>query len=123
MNDNEVILKVLAEGGSVTLHGRRCGSAWQFSLYLLDQTPLLIDDPMIANRSEIVESWEEALVLLDRYPWHRLHPRTVHPEFRERIWREIQSRYAAGGGRVDRLLRWKEECFGLPRDSLFGTKP
>jgi hypothetical protein len=32
----------------------------------------------------VVNSWEAALRLIDRYPWHRLYPLTVHPEFCER---------------------------------------
>ena len=30
-------------------------------------------------------SWQEALRLLDRYPWARPYPVAVHPEFVERV--------------------------------------
>ena len=43
---------------------------------------------------EWVDGWEAALGLLDRYPWARLHPVEVHPEFRERMRVAVEERLA-----------------------------
>ena len=33
--------------------------------------------------SPLVENWDEALLMLDRYPWVSLSPIRVHPTFRK----------------------------------------
>jgi len=43
---------------------------------------------------ERVDSWEEGLRLMNRYPWVRLYPVTVHPEFVERVRVEVEERLA-----------------------------
>jgi hypothetical protein len=37
-----------------------------------------------------VDGWEAGLALMDRYPWVRLHPVYVHPEFVERVKTAIE---------------------------------
>ena len=56
-----------------------------------------------------VESWEEALRLLDQYPWVRLHPMAVHTEFVERVSAAVAERLAGHGGRQMERTRakWK----------------
>src|SRR6266581_3169696 len=65
MGDWEVILQLGAEGGSVTLYGMETERGWLFY--------------------PVVNSWEAAVALLDRYPWQRLCPLMIHPEFSERV--------------------------------------
>ena len=76
MNKSEVILEVGAEGGAITLYGVRDLDGWRYSTSVLDQTPSLLpdefDEPEIRKDSEVVNSWEAALRLIDRYPWHSL---------------------------------------------------
>jgi len=55
----------------------------------------------------MVEAWDDALRLVDRYPWHLLYPLEVHPEFRERVWFEVERRCS---DRRHRLERWREVC-------------
>ena len=40
---------------------------------------------------------ETALALLDQYPWHRLIPLHVHPDFRLAVWVAVKERYCRGG--------------------------
>lgn len=106
----EVILSVAAEGGGITLYGVRAARGWAFERRVSDQTPTLLDEPTIQHDSGIVHSWDAALELLDRYPWHRLSPRAVHPEFRSQLWREIERRDRAGLVPERRLDDWRRLC-------------
>lgn len=105
----EVILKVGAEGGSITLYGVRTESGWRFKRDVIDQTPCVLDEAGIRHDSQFTSSWAEALSLLDRYPWHRLYPIRVHPEFRQSVWSVVRTRYARDGSDHD-LERWRERC-------------
>lgn len=97
-----VILKVGAAGGSVTLVGRKAGATtWQFARITVDQSEDLLGEadgkvpgPPAPTALEWVASWEEALQLMDRYPWARLHPLAVHPEFAERVRVAMEKRLA-----------------------------
>jgi hypothetical protein len=103
----EVVLEVGAEGGSITLYGLRTNQGWVFSRKVIDQTPELIDEQSIATNSECVGPWEAALGLLDRYPWPRLYPISVHPEFRDRVWSAVQDKL---DGDEEALRRWRAIC-------------
>ena len=97
-----VILKVGAAGGSVTLVGRKAGATtWQFARITVDHSGDMLGEevskapgPPQRTSLEWVASWEEALRLLDRYPWARLHPVAVHPEFVERVRAAVEERLA-----------------------------
>src|SRR3990172_4575580 len=110
MEQSEIIFKVGAAGGSVTLYGVRANHGWLFSRQVIDQTPELIDEPAIRHKSEVTVSWQAALELMDRYHWHRLSPREVHSEFRELVWAAVISRYEIGDGdskNHHNLSEWK----------------
>lgn len=109
MKQSEVIFKVAAAGGSVALYGVRIDDGWLFSRQVIDQTPGLIDEPWAQHKSEVVNSWQAALELMDRYHWHRLSPREVHSEFRELVWAAVVSRYELPIDHQD-LSEWKSLC-------------
>ena len=81
--DREVIVKIGAEGGSITLFGVRRPPGWLYSRSVDE----FIDEEVGGSQhdSNVVDSWKAALGLLDLYPWHRLSLQHVHPEFRRRI--------------------------------------
>lgn len=106
----ELILRVGADGGDISLSGIETGAGWVFCRQVSDQTPMLIDEPCIEHESEVARSWEAAIRLMDRYPWHRLSPRFVHPEFRERVWDEITRRASEGLVPSWRMDDWQERC-------------
>lgn len=94
--ETETILEVLAEGGSLKIQGRRHrAGVWEFAVATNEAALLdLLDgvdgeDPVrssdVHGATEWVASWEHALSLFDRYPWHRLHPRRIHPDFAPRL--------------------------------------
>jgi hypothetical protein len=96
---DEVILEIGAELGSSTLLGTRTAHGWRFRSRTIDQSAWLLSDDddfegLSYRLSDWVDSWEEALALLDKYPWHRLHPLVVHPEFAQRLWTVVQEKFA-----------------------------
>ncbi|MFP5210053.1 MAG: hypothetical protein ACLGRW_12270 [Acidobacteriota bacterium] len=100
--DTEVILRVGAEGGDVTLVGRQGEGGWRFSLHVDDCSGEFLDEedaaglPRGIQASPWVHSWPAAVALLDRYPWTQLSPQAVHPEFREQVGQEVSRRISGG---------------------------
>lgn len=106
-NKSEVILKLGAEGGSITLFGiKNAEDEWEFTfetnqVVLFD---LLLEEGRIGMGSPIsrfppVIAWSEALEFLNsRYEyWYKLWPITVHPEFKDRILVEARNRAGEKG--------------------------
>ena len=103
-----VILKVAAAGGSVTLVGRKTGATTcQFARITVDvdiasefryrdEVNGEAPGPPTLTSPEWVASWEEGLQLMDRYPWARLHPVAVHPDFVDRVRAAVEERLAGG---------------------------
>jgi hypothetical protein len=106
----QTIVKVGAEGGSVTLYGQPSAQGWLFSRTVNDQTPLMLDQSEIRHSSSTVADWAEALILLDKYPWASLVPIKVHPGFAEQILAAVSQRIEESGTPTSRLKRWKHVC-------------
>jgi hypothetical protein len=102
-NKSEVIIELGAEGGSIILYGLETERGWTFRT----ETQELIEEERIESKSPVVNTWEAALQLLDKYPWPKLCPISIHPQFRSRIWRAMQERMTSE--------RWREIC----RNKLF----
>lgn len=107
----EIILEVGAEGGMLTLFGTKdATNAWKFWTET-DETPTyeLLDEEdrdslgSHVHKSEFATTLSEGLALLDKYPWFRLFPLQVHPEFGDAILFEVQKR----GTPADEA-RWNE---------------
>lgn len=91
----EIIVEVGADGGSIALWGRNLqANSWEFwirtdetSAYdLLDvEDQQQLRSPV--STSTAVTSFSEGIFLLDNYPWIRLTPVRVHPEFRGNLLR------------------------------------
>src|SRR5437667_9925800 len=110
MGDWEVILQLGAEGGSVTLYGMETERGWLFYRDVSDWSPELIGEDRLQHKSPVVNSWEAAVALLDRYPWQRLHPLMVHPEFSDRIWTAARDRLKTDGTSGLYVDRWRNIC-------------
>jgi hypothetical protein len=105
--NRETILEVGAEGGSITLlrensedgNGRYRGSTNEtfFDDDDLDGEVLPQSEPQYAD------SFHAAVVLLDRYPWHRLHPLKVHSDYYAQVLKEVVKR-----GGLSEETRWRE---------------
>jgi hypothetical protein len=112
----EIIMEIAAEGGAISLFGcKDSKGAWRFSRDVNDQTPMLLTEedgggPAISHSSHWVHTWPEAVALLDRYPWAMLSGRKVHPEFRERVWAEVNQRLQANPYSDRARERWARAC-------------
>lgn len=83
----EVVLRLGAEGGSLTRWGSRERDQWLFHFEARD-----VFGPSARPR-EVAETWEDAVALLDSRPhWVRLAPLTVHAEFRALVFAAWRAR-------------------------------
>jgi hypothetical protein len=123
MDKVEIILGIAAEGGSITLYGQKDYKGnWIFCRGVADHTPTFLSDDNgkgenISHSSAHVKTWEEAIALLDKYPWAMLSGIEVHSEFRDRIWSAVLKRLEdKNGERIKRTkARWAVLC-GLDLD-------
>jgi hypothetical protein len=98
----------------LTIEGTRAADGWRFRAirneYVMDF--LRGEDGFeFWSGSGWVELWERALALFDKYPWHRLSPLQVHPDFRRQIWAAVEERYRTDKrSGPDRLDRWCRLC-------------
>ena len=89
------IIEIGGEGGSLILCGAKTKEIWCFKLIRAESTLAeLLDEPSLsgATVSGWTKGWRGALRLLAVYPWKKLYPRYVHPEFKELVAREIAKR-------------------------------
>lgn len=102
------------EGGGVTCYGERTRAGWRLWVERADQSGMYLDEaahlPGGSKQYGVVESWDEALDLLDRAGWLRLPAVRVHPEFRERVWEAVQVRLGDSQEDARRLERWRDRC-------------
>lgn len=97
--DAVVILKLGAEGGAVTLWGRKqpdTGS-WELSRESTDPSLSLSEEDAAApvtDETPWTTDWNETLADLDRYPWPQLYPLELHPDFAERFRLAVEERVA-----------------------------
>ena len=111
MLERETILEVGAELGSITLFGIRTEQGWRFLRKVDDSSLSEFDDEeeAICHESHSTSSWQEALALLDNYPWSRLYPMSVHSEFLRDVWAAVQQRL--DGSEPEYLIeQWRELC-------------
>jgi hypothetical protein len=111
----EVVLMVGTDGGSIALQRRESSSGKWVWLMETNEVELydLLDGEEGFNSRDAVKcdfagSFAGAMALIDRYPWAKLHPMKVHPEYREEVLSAVRDR---GGVRAERrwrqLLKWK----------------
>ena len=103
----ETVVEIGGEGGSITLEGRRDSHGrWQFRLATNEAAlyDMLGEDSPPPVEAPWVSSWNEALALLDRYPWPLLSPEAVHPEFIDAVFAAVAAHRRGGPREVE---RWK----------------
>ena len=95
----EIILEVGAEGGSLAvIRERNIQGMWEYRAQLDETTmsDVLPDEKFdkgdLFERSGPTSTFEDALSQLDRYPWFKLYPMQVHPDFARLVLREVRRR-------------------------------
>jgi hypothetical protein len=127
----ETILHAGFEGGSLTLLGIRTDTGWRFRVATDEGTiyDLLSDEDRAGTtpsdyrrKSDWVDTWAEALALLNEKHWHMMSPHEVHPDFRQQVWAAVQARAASKHVRDPndarwirrKLDQWRRMCHGEP---------
>jgi NAD-dependent deacetylase len=119
-SDWEVIIKLGAEGGSITLYGMKLDNGeWIFSKErneIFDLEDEVGDQQSVPNKKvrqfnstrgqakSTVRGWTGALELLNQYPWKQLGPHHVHPEFATKILEEISTEKLS----PHKIRRWEK---------------
>ena len=109
------IIEVGAEGGRITLSGYETEQGeWHFfretdeSSFMSLMPKEDTDGPEFRTESETVSGWDEALNILNRYPWPCLYPLYVHPNFADVVMQELK-RASAEMGHID-FEEWEMVC-------------
>ncbi len=92
----QVIVEVGSEGGSLTLYGIQSPEGWRFKVETSEAA--LVDDedePDMLERPWVA-TWRSALKQLDGYSWTQLYPLAVHSDFREKVFKALQTRKKKG---------------------------
>jgi hypothetical protein len=84
----EIILSLGAGTGSMTLYGVKLEHEWHF-LLKLDKTNR---NPNLHKEILFKKGFQNAIEMLDEFPWHMYIPRRIHPEFAELILQEVENR-------------------------------
>ena len=85
------IFKVAAEGGCIMMMGCVVDiDKWIFAV-VRDESVLsnLLDEisDEEATSQTLANTWTDALILMDRYPWHKMYPQgPFHSDFHSLIW-------------------------------------
>jgi hypothetical protein len=96
----EMILSLGAEEGSITLYGVKLNGDWHFLLKYDRFAPLdlfsheeVTDKNLFLEETSFQKGFNNAIELLDEYPWHMLIPRLIHPEFATQLLTEVENRF------------------------------
>ncbi len=93
----EMLLKIGGEGGSLSIRRfRATDGTWKF-IFITDESTLADfleeeDQIELVKKYSPVNSFEEALQLMNKYPWHEMHLITMHPEYAGAILLEKKER-------------------------------
>jgi len=107
----QIIFKVGAEGGSLTVLGRQdAASQWQYTLVRDESALQFLTEEYSAEELYaecLASNWEGVLDELDVYPWAQLYPvGPFHADHKIRIWAAVQARSEEEGYDAD----WETLC-------------
>jgi hypothetical protein len=99
----ETVFEVGAEGGTLAIVRERTRHGiWEYQSRLNESTIIeLLPESELGNRDDLIQesafmdTFEDALIRLGKYPWFSFTPLKVHPEFADIVLREVRKR----GGR------------------------
>lgn len=95
-SDCITILKIGAEGGSITLTGTRDENGNELFTLEINEVALLdlLSEEDLEGipetKPKTASTWQGAIELLDNYAWRKLLPLTIHPDYGELIREEFE---------------------------------
>lgn len=115
--DREIVLEVAGEGGSITLWREKVRGEWQFRVETDEGA--VYESLSEEDRAGVVpqttstaaQSWELALAQLDKFPWPKLAPIQIHPDFAERILAVVDKR-----GGQELAARWRNRIAQIDKE-------
>ena len=123
LNEPNVVIKIGAEGGSITVITRAsAGGVTEYSVRLRDQTLTFLAedeaDNVIRRDTQWSNSWSDVIASLGRWPWPMLVPLHVHADYADRVLLAVQQ-FRGGDGQPARessVERWKVACRSKEED-------
>ena len=110
-DEQELILKIGAAGGLLSVWSVNAQDGTRSFLVKRDESTLMdfMDKEDSSNFNYCSEtgqfrSFDDALGVLDRYPWHRLYPLFVHRDFIDLVLKAVENR----GGETE-ANRWRRK--------------
>lgn len=110
----ELVLRIAAEGGGLTLIRQRIDGGWRFRRTTSDQSLWTTGEAPspLTRTSPWVATWDAAVQLLDRYPWVSLAPLVVHREYRAAVLQAVRERLSAPRRSISEraMQQWESAC-------------
>jgi hypothetical protein len=113
-NKQELILKVGAMGGSISVWSLKSKDGTRTFLVKTDESTLKdlmteeeAEGIAFKSKTEPLHSFAEALIDLGQYAWHLLYPMFVHQDFRDQILTAVRD---LGGEKL--ANRWQRKLNG-----------
>jgi hypothetical protein len=110
-NNQELVLKVGAAGGSLSVWSVNAKDDTRSFVVITDESTLkdFLDKKDAAginfkSKTALLSSFDDALNVLDRYPWHRLYPLFVHQDFIDLVLKAVVKR-----GGEEEVDRWQHK--------------
>ena len=99
------VLQLMAEGGSLAVLATS-SHPQKFCFWLEDVSLELIEEGPAVNTRSPWGTFEQAIERLETYPWRKLYPRYIAPEFLDRILAEVKR----GSGPLSEAImaRWED---------------
>jgi hypothetical protein len=117
LNEPNVVIKIGAEGGSITVVARASvGGVTEYSVRLRDQTLTFLAegeaDNVIRRDTQWSDRWDDVIASLGRWPWPMLVPLQVHPDYADRVLLAVEQYRGRDGepARPQSVDRWTEAC-------------
>ena len=111
----EVILRAGAAGCTVTLYGVRTQQGWLYSQNMISVSAARATGytrkTIQEHNPDVVDTWQEALALIEQHQWHRLYPLIIHPDFGRQIFDAVAAHYHLIQGQESyQISNWKMLC-------------
>lgn len=112
MSKWELIVEFGAADGKVSLFGKALSdNIWYFMLksqeYAIDDIPDDEETNLLVSENKLTGDWNQAVRLMNKYPWKSMRPIKIHPLFKMFLWDKVNydNEYE------DCSVGWYTKCF------------